>query len=187
MVLFFLCIKAEIEGVEAISLVRDSNICISVRNPLSDYETREKVVFNPSEHLEAEEENSREPPCHFALKWEGSKKRSTIEILDEAACKTAMKKLNKGKKGPIAPEVGVPRIVTMDDNETFVPILAMECRGIEPYEFHIMGGDFIVIGEGGGKFEADTVDLSEGSWADYDEENDISVFISSFESKFVSA
>ena len=45
-----------------------------------------------------------------------------------------------------------------------------------------MGDEFIVVSEGGKTFDED-VDLSEGDWADYDDENDTPVSISTFESK----
>ena len=116
MVLFILCIKAELDGVETLSLLRNTNLCLSVRNPLSDYEVREKIVFNPSETLE-QEENDREPAHHFAVKWEGSKKYSTLIVLDEDGAKSALKKLNKKKKkGKGDDEIDVPRDVTSDDN-----------------------------------------------------------------------
>uniref|UniRef100_A0A7S2USF6 Uncharacterized protein n=1 Tax=Attheya septentrionalis TaxID=420275 RepID=A0A7S2USF6_9STRA len=180
MVLFLLVVKAELEGVSEASLVRDANLCISIRNPLSDYEIREKVVLNPSEFVE-QQENSKEPPCHFTIKWEGSKKRSTIQVLDDAAIKSALKK--KNKKGKSNDE-SMPRSLTVSGE--FVPILALECRGVEPYAFHCLGNEFAVISEGGAKFDED-VDLSDGDWGDYDAEHDASVSISEFEAKFISA
>ena len=53
-------------------------------------------------------------------------------------------------------------------------MLAFECRGIEPYAFHPMGGEFIVESEAGMQFDAEDVDLSD-DWADYDTENDIAL------------
>lgn len=163
---------------------KDVNVCIDVLNPLSGDETREKVVIDPTELIE--DENSKEPPYHFGLSWEGNKKKSVLTVLDADSLKTALKKNSKkGKKakgGEDDPRM--PRAYTADDNESFVPILALECRGIEPYAFHPMGGEFVVESEGGMAFEGDDVDLSEGDWADYDGDNDIAVSISEFESKF---
>eukprot|EP00339_Tiarina_fusa_P007818 CAMPEP_0117072104 /NCGR_PEP_ID=MMETSP0472-20121206/50712_1 /TAXON_ID=693140 ORGANISM="Tiarina fusus, Strain LIS" /NCGR_SAMPLE_ID=MMETSP0472 /ASSEMBLY_ACC=CAM_ASM_000603 /LENGTH=86 /DNA_ID=CAMNT_0004795995 /DNA_START=38 /DNA_END=294 /DNA_ORIENTATION=+ len=82
MVLFFLMMKAETENVGTIELRKNVNLRISVSNPLSGDETRENVVFNPSETLE-QEEGAREPAHHFGLKWEGSKKKSILQALDE--------------------------------------------------------------------------------------------------------
>ena len=150
----------------------------------SDYETREKIVFNPSETLE-QGESDREPPCHFAVRWEGAKKYSTLIVLDEEGAKSALKKLKKkgGKKGGDN-EVDVPRDMTADDSGAFVPVLAMECRGLEPHEFHVMGNEFKVTSVGGAVFTED-VDLSEGDWGEYDEENDAAVGVNGFESKII--
>jgi len=41
-----------------------------------------------------------------------------------------------------------------------------------------------VVSEGGVVFEED-VDLSEGDWGDYDEENDTAVSVNEFESKII--
>ena len=159
---------------------------MSIKNPLSDFEIREKVVLNPSEYVEDDDDNNREPPCHFKITWEGSKKRSTMEVLSDQAVKTALKKQKKGGKKKNKNDDGmmIPREMTADDSNSYVPILALECRGIEPYQFHPMGNEFIVISEGGTKFDSD-IDLDEGDWADYDADHDISVSISEFESKFI--
>ncbi len=171
----------------SITMKKDVNICIDVMNPLSGEETREKVVIDPTELIE--DENSKEPPYHFGLSWEGSKKKSVLTVLDADSLKATLKKTSKkGKKAKGGGEdPRMPRAYTSDDNEAFVPILALECRGLEPYAFHPMGGEFLVESEGGMVFEGEDVDLSEGDWADYDGDNDISVSISDFESKFEAA
>lgn len=60
----------------------------------------------------------------------------------------------------------------------------MRSRGLEPYGFHPLGNEFKVVSEGGAVFEED-VDLSEGDWGDYDEENDAAVGVNEFESKII--
>ena len=172
MVLFILSMKAELESIKQIELRRDANISVSVRNPLSDWEVREKIVFNCSELVE-QEEGARQNPHHFSIKWEGNKKACTLEVLDTAAAKAALKK-KKSKD--------FPRNVTEDDSGNWVPILVMECRGLEPYAFHPMGDDFVITSEGGVTFDKD-VDFSEGDWGDYDEENDAAVSASEVEFK----
>jgi hypothetical protein len=184
MVLYLLCIKGDLEGVQSVALNKRANICIDVRATNSD-ETREKIVFNPSETLE-QDDSDREPAHHFALTWEGQKKKSIIQVLDEAQTKATMKKAGKKKKGGGGSEMGQPREMTADDSGEYVPVLALECRGLEPYAFHPMGEEFIVTSEGGAEFSSDLT-LDEGDWADYDEENDVSVSISEFASQFVSA
>jgi hypothetical protein len=156
--------------------MRDSPLCLDVKNPLSDYEVREKIILDPSQYIESEE-GDREPPCHFALRWEGNKKRSVMEVLNEDQTKTALKKKNKQSE--------LPRDLTENDSGSFVPVLALECRGLEPYAFRPHGGEFSVMSLGGMEFSPESIDLSEGDWADYDEENGISVSITDFQSKFV--
>jgi len=150
------------------------NLRVSVRNPLNDYEVRENVVFNPSETRE-QDEGAREPAHHFALKWEGSKKMSILQVLDDKEAASALKK--KKAKGL------QPRSMTSEDNGGWVPILAMECRGLEPYAFHPMSEEFVITSEGGTTFEEE-VELGEGDWADYDEDNDAPVSMEGIEFKF---
>ena len=134
---------------------------------------RDNVVFNPSETVE-QEEGARQNPHHLSIKWEGNKKPCILEVLDDDAAKAALKK-KKSKD--------VPRTLTEDDSGSWVPLLAMECRGLEPYAFHPMGDEFIITSSGGASFDKD-VDLSESDWADYDDENDLAVSLSEVEFKF---
>jgi len=177
MVLFFLMMKAETENVGEIVLRRNSNIRISVLNPLSGDEVRENVVFNLSETVE-QDESAREPPHHFTLKWEGSKKASILQVLDEKETASALKKKKKFKGEK-------PRNYTNDDSGNFVPILCMECRGLEPYAFHPMKDEFVITSEGGYAFDEE-IELGEGDWADYDAENDVPVSLEEIEFKFES-
>lgn len=171
LILFY--VKAELEGITHISLKSGANICLNVKNPLSDFEVREKVVIDTSEFLE-QDEGSRDPPHHFRIKWEGSMKYSTIAVLSEAETKAALKKLKRKS---------IVCSGKLEVSGEFVPICALECRGVEPYQFHSLGEEFVVESEGGKVFDED-IDLSEGDWADYDDENDIAVSIVDFEVKF---
>ena len=162
MVLFFLYLKAELENVGSVTLNPNAKLRMDVGNPLNDYETREKVVVDPTELVEVED--SKLTPYHFGLKWEGEKhKVSTLTVKTEAEVKTLLKKKKK-----IDPPSGS---YTAENSGDWVPILAVECRGLEPKAFHPMGNEFVVSSAGGKVFDED-VDLGEGDWADYDEEND---------------
>jgi len=178
MVLFLLYMKAELENVQQITFRKDANLCITVKNPLSDYELREKVVVDPTQFIE-QSEGSREPPHHFVLTWDGSKKAATLTILTKAEVKTALKK----KKGAILPR----EHYTADDSGQFVPILGVECRGLEPTAFFPMGQEFSVTSSGGMVFDRETVDFSDRDWADYDADNDQPVSISDIEFKWDTA
>lgn len=177
MVLYMLFMKAETENIGEIQVrTQDVNLRISVRNSLSDWEIRENVVFNPSEVDEQEDESAREPPSNLSIRWEGSKKASVLRYLDDKETATALKK-KKYKKGG-------PRAFTGDDsNDTWVPLLAVECRGLEPYAFHPMKDEFVISSEGGCVFDEE-IEFEDGEWAEYDAENDCPVSISSLEFKF---
>lgn len=176
MVLFLLFMKAETENVGEIELRSDVNLRMSVRNSLSEYEIRENIVFNRSQTVE-QCEGTREPPYHFSLRWEGSKKPSYIRALDDKEIATALKKKKKYKGGP-------PRKFTGDDSDvTWVPLCAFECRGMEPYAFHPMTDEFIISSEHGYRFEED-IELEDGEWADYDADNDCPVSIQDVKFKF---
>ena len=78
-----------------------------------------------------------------------------------------------------------------DQNSQFATIATFECRGMEPVEF-FPGQEFsalsavseTVFGTQGNK---DAIDLSDGDWAEYDEEAEESVGIYEFSSQFVAA
>jgi len=178
MVLYMLFMKAETENVGEIRLrTKDVNLRISVRNTLSDWEKRENVVFDPSVLEEQEDENSREPPSHFSITWEGSKKASVLRCLDAKETATALKKKKKYKEG-------APRAFTGDDgNDNWVPILALECRGLEPYDFSPMKDEFEITSENGYRFDEE-IEFEDGEWADYDADNDCPVSVSELQFKF---
>jgi hypothetical protein len=67
-----------------------------------------------------------------------------------------------------------------EDSGKFVPILAVECRSLEPIAWH-PNFDFVVQTTGGAIF--DKVDLTDLDWAEFDEENDLSVSITNLEYK----
>lgn len=181
--MYILYVKANLEGINSLSLATDARFCIDVKNPVSDYEVREKVVIDPTQFVE-QEEGAREPPHHFSIKWEDSKKASVVTFLSPDGVKTALKK-KKGKSSKGKEDPCMIRSVTAEDSNEFVPIAAFETRGVEPYAFHPMGGEFVVESEGGQKFDGDDVDFSD-DWADYDADNDIAVSVTDFASKFES-
>ena len=95
---------------------------------------------------------------NFVMKWPGEREQSHIKIV------------------PIKKVDGCYRA---NNSGEYVQILAMECRGLTPTKWYPMC-DFSATSCGGFKF--DEVDLSD-DWAEYDEENDMSVSIMALESK----
>jgi hypothetical protein len=170
---------AESENIDSVHLLSNINLCISVRNPLSDYEVREKVAFDPQELVE-QQDDDRSSPCHFQLKWDGAKKPSTLTCLDASECKTAFKKAKQ--KDSLMPR----HYAGAEDNDKWVPLLAVSCRGLEPFAFHPMGQEFKVVSSGGTEFgnNEEGVDLAEGDWAEYVEANDQAVGLTGVEFKW---
>lgn len=162
-----------------VTLRQNVNLRISVKNPLSDDEIRENVIMNPTETID-QDESAREPPHHLALKWEGSKKVSILQILNDTETTSALKK--KKYKGPKIQQ----NSYSGDDSGQWVPLLCMECRGLEPYAFKPMKDEFIVESVGGTQFTEDIEFDNDGEWADYDADHDVSVSLSQVEFKFQS-
>jgi len=189
--------KADLQGVTSMALIPGANLCISVRNPLYDSEVREKVVIESDELLEERhvplteqdgdqsgDRDRREPPHHFSLTWDGEKSKSTIRVLgsedmEAEAAKTSGKK--KGQKRNQSRRNVEVREMNAKDSGEFVPMLALECQGIEPFAFHSMGGEFRVTNQSD---TFDQVDLSGGDWSEFDMATG-STSISKFETKFV--
>jgi len=163
MVVFVLYVKADLEGVATMSFVDGANLCFSVRNPLSpDTDVRERIVVDTSALVETDvpvhgRHRSQPATIHFALKWEGEQTKSTIKVLTPT---------NDGNEGKQSGNAAVVRKMLGKDNGTFVPMLTIDCQGLEPYAFHPIGGEFAVTNTAGDVF--DPVDLSSGDWSEYD-------------------
>mmetsp|Transcript_854 Transcript_854/g.1319 ORF Transcript_854/g.1319 Transcript_854/m.1319 type:complete len:189 (-) Transcript_854:226-792(-) len=187
MVLYVLYAKADLEGVTSLFLLPGCDICVSVRNTLTHDQTRERIVIEASEQLHQadvpdHEKHRAEHSNHFALTWEGEKTRSTIRVLsDDGSKETTTGKKGKAKKGTSVGDDIITRDVQPQDDGQFVPILKLECDGLEPYAFHPMGKEFSVVNGGGTK--VNDVDLSSGEWSDYDLSSGTSL-IKNFETKF---
>ena len=182
MVKYILSIKADLQGVSSLALASGANLCISVRNPVTS-EVREKIVIETGElqtpDVPAHERHRAEVPSHFALKWDGEQTRSTITILDrtEDGAKLTGKKAKKQNRGGLS----VRGEVLSDESGLFVPFLALECNGLEPYSFHPMGDEFICIDKAGNEMK--DIDLSNGSWNTFDLSTG-RTSVTNFESKF---
>lgn len=173
MVLFVLQMKAELEGVQSVELKPDTDLCISIRNPMSDYEVRENVLINIAEYLESD----------FNINWEdNSSTIPCLRVLTPSQAKTALKKHLKRNKGG---DEFQPRPYTSADSGNFLPILMVECRGMEPYALTVGTTEFVVTADSGALFD-ENVHVPEGDWADYDEEADAPVALSEVEFKWQS-
>jgi hypothetical protein len=117
-------------------------------------ERREGVTVSISDELEIEGSRGT---ANFLIKWPGERDVASIKII------------------PIKKHDG-----TYSVSGSFTKILALDCRNVVPVRW-IPGEDFVATSSEGHKFEA--VDLTDGNWADYDEENDLSVSVMDLEHK----
>jgi hypothetical protein len=120
-------------------------------------ETRKDITVSSADELQLEGSRGE---ANFVIKWPGSAGQAYIKLLSNVK--------------------GVKNSYNADDSGNFVTILAMECRNIEPIAWY-PSFDFLIRSSSGKLFEY--VDLSEKEWADYDEENDLSVSIMNLEYK----
>jgi hypothetical protein len=119
--------------------------------------------------------SERESDSHFAIKWEGANKKSNLSILKANDKSLVAKKKGKSSAG----ESNIPGDVS--ESETFAAVLAIDCRGLEPFgSVSFTTEQFNVVSDGGFLFEDDEVDLSD-EWAEYDEANDAAVSVQKIE------
>ena len=193
MVVFILYCRGVLENVGTVKLNKSANLCFSVRNPQDANEVREKIVVDPTVLHEASKgdhsKHRTEEPSHFAMKWEhGAAERATLRILGVDSIVEKATDSVEGKKAKIHTSKEIEKALEQirdmkgEDNGNYVPMLALECNGLEPYAFHPMGGEFTVTRENETKtFE--NVDLSDGDWSEYDMATG-TVSITNFQSKF---
>jgi hypothetical protein len=219
-----------LENVASLSLKRQADLCLSVRNPVDHTQVRERIVIDTSDyeppvtthsaihhHHHGSKKHSypdhEEGACHFALKWHHDEPaRSTIRVIfpppssssslsssssdedeeEQAASKSKSKSKKSSKSKKKAPPAltaaaaaiaSLKRAVTSADSDTYVPILALDCQGeIEPFEFHPLGQEFVVVNTHG---HETVVDLSNagGCWNHVDLATG-STAVLNFQSKF---
>lgn len=195
MVVYVLSLQADLQGIDSIALKPNADICLSVRNPLDHNEVRENVVVDRREFEEdpmAHSNDNRggdpsggavhsnmnkhhhvkhaEAPCHFALKWESASQRSTIRVLDDSGAaedSSSKKSGGKNKKKSHETSANISASIGAKDSGNPVRILRLECDGIEPYAFHVLGSEFVVTNTAGAVFEELTWTES-GNWSVYD-------------------
>ena len=201
MVVYILFCKADLEGIASLKLSADASLCFSVRNSQDQAEIREKIVVDPSVlHNVAISDHGKhrdETPSHFALKWNGATQRATLRVLGSSSelvndpnphvkpddDKSRGKKPKDRRTSELDKALERVRVMEADDSGAMVPMLALDCNGLEPYAFHPLGGEgeFVAVGKNGKVYE--NVDLSDGDWSDYDLATG-SVSITNFASAF---
>merc|ERR1712195_111713 len=124
-----LFVKASVDGLAKWAPLEDHHWCVDLKNTLGE-EFRQEVMLSKPE--EEEELEGSKGTCDFQLKWEGSKKASYLNFVEG----------NKDIKGEY----------TEDDSDTWVPLVAWDCKGLEPVVWHPQG-NFTAEGTTGHVFE----------------------------------
>lgn len=149
-----LYVKAELENVASFRAPEGHLWCLDV-SPSAGGDTREKVMLDPTEELEL---HGSRGTANLVIK--DGKREHTMSVVE-------VKDLVK----PLTPD------------DEWAPIVAFDCRGMEPTAWHPTEG--YEVTSTGGKVFAD-VDLSEDPtmWADYDDKANEPVQISNLEWRF---
>jgi hypothetical protein len=166
MPIFLLEVRATFDFVSALTPAPDNEWKISVKNPLNDFEVKEGVTVRSSELVELE--NAHVADAHLAVKFEGANKYSTLTVLDAGSSALKPKKKQASRApGPVTA------------SEEWAPVLAVDCRGLEPCGYEPGVGEFAVTSEAGSVFEEE-VDLSD-DFCEYCEKGEASVGVEGFE------
>eukprot|EP01032_Pedospumella_encystans_P009182 gene9182-10836_t len=152
---YVLKIKADLENIKQLIPLPDNHWELTIQSA-DGCDTKEGVTISKGDVMELEGSRG---DANFIMKWPGNKQQAYIKIVDIK---------------------GVTGNYTEDQAGKWITVLGLECRGIVPTAWKV-GRDFIAESSGGHFFE--DVDLADGDWAEYDEENDASVSVTNVESK----
>eukprot|EP00599_Poterioochromonas_sp_BG-1_P011709 CAMPEP_0173158986 /NCGR_PEP_ID=MMETSP1105-20130129/16786_1 /TAXON_ID=2985 /ORGANISM="Ochromonas sp., Strain BG-1" /LENGTH=161 /DNA_ID=CAMNT_0014077225 /DNA_START=48 /DNA_END=533 /DNA_ORIENTATION=+ len=157
---FYLKVKADLENIKSLTPSVGNLWKLDIQTP-GGGEVRNGITISSDDVYPLEGSRGE---ANFVIKWPYATDQSYIKILTN----------NRGVKPSY----------TSDDSGNYVTILGLECRNIEPTAWH-PSFDFVIESSEGTTF--DKVDLSDRDWADYDEENDLSVSITNLEYKIESS
>ena len=153
-----LFIKAQMDGIGKIVPIPNTQWCLDLKNTLGE-EYRKEIYIDSTEVQEIEGGGTDE--VHFALKWEGSKKQATLSVVEAGG--------------------DIQEAYTSEDVGQWVPVVAFDCRGLEPCTWHPQKN---FVGEGTSGFLMDDIDFSEGDYCGFDEDEGCPTEISELEWKF---
>ena len=159
MPIFVLWAKAELDGVASLTYPFPGACWKFDIQQGAGSETREGVIVDPEETHELQD--TKNGVANFVVKFPGDKKQSYLTFLEPSSKDLEKKKINL-------------RSQKADDGD-MVPILAMDCRGLEPIKWYPTG-PYEAEAESGVTF--DNVKLDEGDdWCEYDEKSGTSMTV----------
>lgn len=144
--------QAELTGVGSVAWPEGHRWCCDIQEA-GGSEVREKVMISNEEETELQ---GSKGTAHFVIRFGGKGSREAYCTVEQAPAS----KLCKGS-------------YTEGDSGTWVPVVVLECRGMEPVRWHPQGG-FTVTSAGEQGTEFPDADLSE-DWCEYDDADDLSL------------
>jgi hypothetical protein len=158
MPIFVLYVKCDLENVEEMTVkAMETSWCLTVTSP-NGADVRERITADPTEEIELEGSRGT---AHFAARLDGAKKAAHLVV-------TSVKGLTKST-------------LTEEDSGEFVPVIAFDCRGLEPLKWHPTD-EFVVRSANTGKIMK--TDLREGDWTEWDEDAEQLVSVTDLQWKF---
>lgn len=152
-------IKCDLENVKMLTPIPNNLWTFNIAS-VGGADRRDGITVSEGDAMELE---GSKGSAHFVMKWNKGEQQSYIKVV------------------PLKKVTGT---YNESDNGKWVPILGLECRGIDVVDY-VPGIDFDVETTGGTKFQS--IDLTEKEWSEYDEENDLSLSIMNFETKIEKA
>ena len=162
MVLFLLCVKADIDNIAEIAFPEASQWCLDLQQSDGD-EVKEGVYVCKDEESEI---RGSKGVANFVMKFPGSNKEVTVNVITELKGKQSIRKYLE------------------QDSGQFIPVVGFECRGVQPISWHPQT-TCVVTTTGGSKFT--DVNLEEKEWCEFDDDNELSVEIMDVQFQFIKA
>lgn len=152
---YFLKVKADLENIQQLTPVAGNLWKFDIQTP-GGGESRSGITVSADDIYPLEGSRGE---ANFIIKWPYANDQSYIKIITHKS---------------------VASSITAEKSGSFVTLLAMECRNIEPTAWY-PSFDFLARSSEGTLFEQ--IDLSDRDWAEYDEEHDLSVSVTNLEYK----
>lgn len=160
MVVIALYLKLDLENVQKITIPSDYQWCFDMKQSNSD-ELRKNVFVSAADTYEIEGGIGAGKEAHFVLTWPGSKKSSTLSIVNDSQ-----------------------KVIEAKDSGEWVSVIAFDCRGLEPVHWYPSDGVGWIVHSASSDSSFENVILTEDDWADYDEKGEETIGLYSLEHKF---
>merc|ERR1712110_517727 len=159
-----LFIRAELDGVDAITFPPDFVWTLDVKNPREEEDVRSRVTIDPRDQLDVP---GGKGTANFLVKWQ-SKATGQMSIIEP----TRSKEIKDLKAKPLG-------TYTRDDSGRATCVAVFECRGVEPQVWHAPNSVRVKL-SGGCEMSADLTE----DWYEYDENTEAPVEITNLVSEF---